>query len=199
MPERCEECRALANLVGRSVQVDHLAVHADLAVGVDLDLVVARELHGLGRLELDALGLDLDRLARLELEPRALHLEHRALLGEPDAQLDLARRAADLDELVAAGALHAERAALAQVQLSTLGRFLSLKRQLFLGHGRHGSKVPYATESPARLSPTGARPRLHKRMANTRCYAHAMRRSHVVLLLALAGCPTAGGQYVQGE
>lgn len=27
----------------------------------------------------------------------------------------------------------------------------------------------------------------------------AMRRSHIVLLLALAGCPSAGGQYVQGE
>src|SRR5262249_11590540 len=45
------------------VQIDHLAVDADLALGVGLDLVVARELQRLGRLELDAARLDLDGLA----------------------------------------------------------------------------------------------------------------------------------------
>src|SRR6185295_14077852 len=115
-----------------------------------------RQLQGLARLELDAPRLDLDGLARLELQPRALHLQHRALLGEPDAQLDLPRRAANFDELLVAGSLHTERAPLAQVQLSPFGRFLwlRLKRQLFLGLGRHGSKLPYATESPAPVSPT---------------------------------------------
>src|SRR5262245_41505187 len=112
------------------VEVDHLAVDANLAVGVDLDLVVARELQGLARLELDSRRLDLDRLAGLELEPRGLHLEHRALLGQPDAELDLPRRATDFDELLTAGGLHAERAALAQVHLSTVGRLLGLKLQL---------------------------------------------------------------------
>src|SRR6185436_3082479 len=120
------------------VQIDHLAVDADLALGVGLDLVVARQLQRLGGLELDAPRLDLDGLARLELEPRALHLQHRALLGEPDAQLDLARRAAHLDELVVARGLDAERAALAEIDLSTFGRLLGLKLQLFLGFGRHG-------------------------------------------------------------
>src|SRR5205085_1562980 len=73
------EARAMAG-GGPSIEIDHLAVDPDLALGVDLDLVLARQLQCLGGPDLDPLGLDLDRFAGLDLEPHAVHLEHRPVL-----------------------------------------------------------------------------------------------------------------------
>src|SRR6185295_15307725 len=70
------------------VQIDHLAVDPDLALGIDLDLVVTRECERFGRSDLDALGGDLDGLGRPELQSSALHLQHRAFFGQPDPDLD---------------------------------------------------------------------------------------------------------------
>jgi hypothetical protein len=57
----------------RSVEIDHRADDVNLALGGDLDVLLAADLDGtaldrelLAALDLDALGLDLDGLGRLQ-------------------------------------------------------------------------------------------------------------------------------------
>src|SRR5690242_2690704 len=91
-----------------SVEVDDLPVDPDVVGGLHLELLLGADVEGafaaqLDRLlgaDLEGLALDRDGLGRLEGDLRALDLEHRAVLGELDAQLEETAGIAELENLL---------------------------------------------------------------------------------------------------
>src|SRR6185312_15483983 len=79
------------------------------------------------------------------LEPHALHLEHRSLIGEPDAQLDQARAALDLDQLAG----DRQRASAGQVDLALVGDLLGsgADLELFLRRRGHETRLTHGTQA----------------------------------------------------